>query len=349
MKVKLRLTLLAIVPTALILLNLTPYNLTEEKEIVYSAPISSEIRISFVGDINLASNVEVKLKQTNSHYPFEKVQSILSSSNISMGNLETSVAVGGRPQIKQFTFRSSPEYLEGVKWAGIDILSTANNHILDYGTNAFEETIYFLNYYRLLHCGAGMDISEAFKPVIIRKNNKKLAFFASSRVIPSVDWYATEHRAGVAGVYNPQLLLEKVKQSSLTNDLTTVYLHWGTEKAIMPNSDQKALAHLLIDNGADIVVGTHSHTVQGFEFYKGKLISYSLGNFVFTDYKKDSIILNVEILDNGVLKAQVIPCQINEFRPVPLTSSLDKENFYKMLQDRSINVKIKEGSLIQID
>lgn len=354
MKLKLGLILLALIPTFFILYYILPNTFKIEASLPVSAentqtaPASNEIGISFVGDIMFASNVEDKIKQTNPHYPFEKVRYLLTSSDFVMGNLETSVSVGGSPQDKQFTFRSSPQYLESVKWTGINILSTANNHILDYGTNALTETLNNLDHYGLLHCGAGMNISDAFKPVIINKNNKKLAFFAASHVIPSGNWYAVGHTPGVAGAYNPALLLQKVKESSQTNNLTVVYMHWGIEKAITPDSTQKTLAHQLIDNGADIVVGTHSHTVQGFEYYKGKLISYSLGNFVFTNQKNDSIILNVEVSDDGKITARVIPCEINQYRPEPLTSIIEKEEFYKMLEGRSVNVRIAGGELKQL-
>lgn len=305
--------------------------------------VSRVLSISFVGDILLASHVEKRMEQVSVNFPFDKVSHILSKSDFTMGNLESAIGVGGVKANKQYTFRANPKVLPAVKEAGIDILSLANNHVLDYGHYAFNETLENLKSNGLSCVGAGKDINEAFKPVIYEKKNKKVAFFGASRVIPTGSWYAGNDWPGVAGAYNPERLLQSIEDVSEYADIIVVYLHWGVERETIPKPYQRSLARLLIDNGVDVVVGTHPHVLQGFEYYKGKLIAYSLGNFVFTNIKNDSLILNVEFDEGEISSVGIIPCEIKNYRPEPLEDSLQKERFYRMIEERSFGVSINDG------
>lgn len=321
----------------------------ENKNIVNTIPISqsSEISISFVGDILLAANVEKKINREGVNYPFSEVKSILSTADFAMGNLENPVGTGGTPiPKKQYTFRASPRVLEGVKWSGIDVMSIANNHILDYGVKPFNETLQNLSDNGLHYVGAGRNEEEAFKPVILEKNNKKIAFLAGSHVIPYTSWYAGKNSPGVAGIYNPAKIIERIKAARQEADIVVVYLHWGIERETMPKAYQKNIGKKLIDNGADVVIGSHPHVLQGFEVYKGKLIAYSLGNFVFTDQRKETLVLQVSFDEKGLMKAEIIPCLIKNYRPEIIEDENQKKNFYKMIEDRSFNIKINEGKII---
>lgn len=307
--------------------------------------IRKGISISFVGDILLASHVENRINQAGVNYPFEKVSGLLSTSDFTIGNLESAIGFGGKPSAnKEYTFRANPRVLDGVKWSGIDILSVANNHVLDFGSIAFYETLENIKSRDMYYIGAGRDQTEAFKPVVQNKNGKKVVFFAASRVIPSGTWHAGENWPGVAGIYDPNKLLESMKDFS-QEDIVVVYLHWGIERESIPKPYQRNLAKLLIDNGADVVVGSHPHVLQGFEFYKDGLIAYSLGNFVFTNIKNNSMILTVHFDDNGIESAQIIPCLIKNYRPEPIENEDDKLSFYRMLEDISYGVEVNGGKL----
>ena len=274
------------------------------------------ITISFVGDILLASGVGRKIDENGSNYPFEKVRSYLSTSDLSIGNLESAVSVSGTPiQAKEYTFRADPKVIGGLKYSGLDILSLANNHVMDFGRDAFIETMGHIEDAGLNYIGAGEDIDEAYRPVIVESKGKKIAVFGASRVIPTVSWYAAKNNPGVAGAYNSERLIEEIKNVKGDMDYVIVYLHWGTEREQEPNKLQKSLARSLVDSGADVVVGTHPHVLQGFEFYKGKIIAYSLGNFIFTNYNNPTIILNIVLDQKRVESVEVVPCMIKNYFP----------------------------------
>jgi len=304
--------------------------------------------ISFVGDILLASGVGRKIDENGPNYPFEKVKSYLSSSDLAIGNLESAVAVSGSPmQGKEYTFRAEPKVIGGLKYSGLDILSLANNHILDYGREAFIETLGHIEDSGLNYIGAGEDIDQAYRPVTVESKGEKVAIFGASRVIPSGSWYATKNNPGVAGAYNTERLIEEIKNAKGNVDYVIVYIHWGTERETISNKLQRSLAKTLIDNGADIIVGTHPHVLQGFEFYKGKLIAYSMGNFIFTNYNNPTMILNVVIDKKRIKSAEVIPCMIRSYVPEPISVEKDKMDIYQMLENRSTNVNIVDGELFE--
>lgn len=307
------------------------------------------IMISFVGDILLASGVGRKIDSEGVNYPFKRVKDYLSSSDLAIGNLESAVAVSGTPvKGKEYTFRADPKVIGGLKYSGIDIVSLANNHILDFGKEAFIETLGHIGDSGLKYIGAGEDIDEAFRPAIVEIKNKKIAVFGASRVIPAVSWYAGKNTPGVAGAYNSERLINEIRAVKGDVDYVIAYMHWGTERETVSNKIQRSLARNLIDNGADIVVGTHPHVLQGFEFYKGKIIAYSLGNFVFTNYNNPTIILNV-ILDHNVESAQVIPCMIRSYVPTPTSTEREKQEIFQMLEDRSVNAKIVDGNIFEFN
>ena len=327
--------------------NLSNKELGEKIIDTNKLPVSRYVSIGFVGDILLASHVERRINETSVNFPFERVQEILASKDFAIGNLESAVGIGGSPVAnKKYTFRANPKVLDGVKWSGIDVLSVANNHVFDYGKTAFNETLQNLKSHNLNYIGAGKDENEAYGPVILEKNGKKIAFLGASRVIPDVEWYAGKNKAGVAGVYNSAKLVEQIRKVEQEVDVVAVYLHWGVERETIPKPYQRNLAKILIDNGADIIVGTHPHVLQGFEFHKGKLIAYSLGNFVFTNLKSETLILTVEFGDQGLAIAEITPCLINNYRPEPIIDYNKRKDFYKMIEDRSFGVSIKDGKIV---
>ncbi len=305
------------------------------------------ISMSFVGDILLASHVQSGVNRFGANHPFEKVKPLLSSSDFTVGNLESAVGMGGIPQPdKEYTFRADPMVLEGVKWSGIDVLSIANNHVLDFGSEVFDQTLNNISSSNLHYVGGGRNRAEAFSPVILEKGDKKIAVFAASRVVPDVSWHAGENSPGVAGVYDPRKLVEGIDYVRQQSDHIVVYLHWGTERETLPGSYQRRLARQLIDSGADVVVGTHPHVLQGFEFYNHGLIAYSLGNFVFTNLENDTLILTVNFGDEGIESSSIIPCMIRNYRPEPIKDINRIEEFYKMIEGRSFGVGVQDGKLV---
>jgi poly-gamma-glutamate capsule biosynthesis protein CapA/YwtB (metallophosphatase superfamily) len=312
-----------------------------------AAPVKN-LSIVFAGDIMLASSVGDKLDQAGGDYVLKLVKEELSSADLAIGNLECAVGVTGKPvKDKKYTFRARPEYLEAIKKAGFDVLSLANNHVLDYGESAFLETLANLKKYGLDYVGGGKNEQQANAPLYINIKGIRIAILASSHVLPSVAWKATGKNPGLASLYAPERFLAELKRARLNSDLLITYLHWGKEGAVKPESYQKNLAHSFIDKGADVVVGAHPHVLQGFEWYKGKLIAYSLGNFVFNSKINESALLQVNFSGRKLKCARLIPCEIKNYRPLIITNKNKIKAFYNNLACRSFKIKFdKDGNIL---
>lgn len=242
------------------------------------------IHFVFAGDILLSDHVMGAYnKAGNIGGVVDPVfQSVINSSDVFMVNEEFPFSDRGSAAAdKQFTFRISPERVSLFREMGIDLVTVANNHTLDYGTEALLDTCRTLDDAGILRVGAGADLAEAKKPVIMEIKGKTIGFLGASRVIPEGSWNATAHGPGLLTTYDPGILLQEIKKAKEACDFVVVYVHWGIERDERPQEYQRSLGKQYIDAGADLVLGSHPHVLQGVEYYKGKPIVYSLGNFVF--------------------------------------------------------------------
>ncbi|MCX7923986.1 MAG: CapA family protein [Clostridia bacterium] len=315
----------------------------EEKvnQIVASSPPKKTVTFSFGGDVLLADRVGNLIKQHGDGYILSDVKPVLQSADIAMVNFESPISTRGvREKDKQYTFRARPEHTSELTSAGIDIVTLANNHVLDFGIDALLDTFQNLDKHGILYAGAGRDIMRASEPVFITKNDTKVAIIASSHVIPFSTWAAGAKKPGVATTYNPSRIKEEIAKAKSQANVVAVYVHWGIEMKEKPVNYQKNLAKLYIDEGADIVIGSHPHVLQGLEFYKGKIIAYSLGNFVFTNYKKDTMILNIEAEKGKINEVKLIPCQINNCKPYLVKDTQRREAILEKVESISFDVDI---------
>lgn len=208
---------------------------------------------------------------------------------------------------KQFTFRVAPDKVSMFKEMDIDLVTLANNHALDYGTEALLDSIDTLDNADIAHVGAGKDLEAAREPVIAELNGRTFAFIGATRVIPVAEWAAGTDRPGMFSAYDGgRQLAESVKAAKQQADYVVVYMHWGIERDEMPNEVQRNIAHNIIDAGADLVVGAHPHVLQGLEYYKGVPIAYSLGNFVFGSQIPSTALLQADVDDSGI-RLRLIP------------------------------------------
>lgn len=241
------------------------------------------VSISFVGDVMLDSYFADYIRNYGVDYPWESVAPLLQEADIAVVNLETCVSNQGKSLKKEkYGFRAQPETLQGLVNAGIDIVNVANNHTYDYGKTAFLDTLLNLKEYGMDYVGGGNNIKEALEVKIIIKDELKIGFLSATEVSPSYS-KAGETKAGVAfySQSNYAHILEAVKTAKEKCDLLMVVLHWGAEYQDKPEKNQINIAHELIDNGADAVVGQHAHVLQGIEIYEDKPILYNIGNFLF--------------------------------------------------------------------
>jgi poly-gamma-glutamate capsule biosynthesis protein CapA/YwtB (metallophosphatase superfamily) len=297
------------------------------------------IEISFTGDVMMDWSVKSAINQHGPLYPFEYIKE---EGDYAVTNLETAVTTRSEPYEKTYNFKSNPPVLQGLKDAGFDMVSLANNHTMDYKEAGLLDTIEALNDYKLTYIGAGKNESEAYSHKVITLKGKDIAFLGFSRVLPSIDWYATEHKPGIASGYQLDRIVKHVKRAKEDADYVIVYIHWGTEKSVNPELYQKTYARKMIDVGADAIIGSHPHVLQGFEFYKEKPIAYSLGNFLFPDYVSGKTaqtgILSLH-LNNEEITMEFTPYQISNNRVVTITDG-QKKKILDELQKISYGVDI---------
>ncbi|MFC3787293.1 CapA family protein [Paenibacillus sp. GCM10012307] len=258
-----------------------------------------EVLLAFVGDILLAGSVQKKLDEEGFDYPYAKSLSYLADADLTAGNLESPFTTRGTPaEGKQFVFKGKPESLPALKEAGFDVVTLANNHTLDMGVEGLLDTMKHLDKAGIPYVGAGNNDTEAFAPVILESKGIKVAYIGISRVVPNVEWKAEKYRAGVAETYDTTRAKAAIERAKQEADLVVVMVHWGVERADHPENYQRNFAREYIDAGADLVIGSHPHVLQGFEQYKGKWIAYSMGNFIF------NMTSNEKSAETGVLDAK---------------------------------------------
>ncbi|TDF95979.1 CapA family protein [Paenibacillus piri] len=307
------------------------------------SPPAADVKLSFVGDVMFASKVEDLLKKNGWDYPYHYVKDYLTKADITVANLETPISTRGTPQFKEYIYRSSPDALPAFKEAGFDIVNASNNHILDYGQDALLDTMDELDKIGIKRVGIGRNSQEAYGHEIIEHNGIKVAFLGFSRVVPETGWFAGNNKPGLAETYSTKLPLEAIAKAREEADLVVVFAHWGVERKDRPVKEQTELAHKYIDQGADLVIASHPHVLQGFEQYKGKWIAYSLGNFIFTTNTEpatwESMILNATCTKERSCDLQMIPILTKGAQPVRMTEEDGAKLFDKMSRI-SVNAKL---------
>jgi poly-gamma-glutamate capsule biosynthesis protein CapA/YwtB (metallophosphatase superfamily) len=219
--------------------------------------------------------------------PFARISPPLTSSDFAIVNLETALTTRGRAQTKTYTFRSPPGFASVIRDAGIDAVSLANNHTLDFGVIGFEDTLDALDTVGVARIGAGRTRAEALEPLIVERGGVRVALLGATQIVPGPSWVATDDRPGLSTVgkqitdTNTQRLLEAVRSSRTRADLVVVVLHWGVEGDPCPSAVQRKLARELHDAGAAIVLGAHPHILQPIDHDGPNLTAFSLGNFIW--------------------------------------------------------------------
>lgn len=290
-----------------------------EEPVSYLPDLPPEaVEIAATGDVNLGGPLTGTIA-AQPDYPWRRVSGILRRADVAMVNLECAVSERGTPYPKQFTFRADPRSLPAMKDAGVDVASVANNHSLDFGTEAFADTISGLLATGIAPIGGGATEQEAWQPHVVTVEGVRFAFVAASRVIPHESWAVGAGGPGVASAYGETRLLREVKRAKAAADGVVVTVHWGLEGRTMPEPYQVSLAHRLVEAGASVVIGHHPHVLQPVVRYRGAIIAYSLGNFVFTSRVKvqRSMVLRIGVLPGGELVAARVPIAIVGGQPRP--------------------------------
>lgn len=277
------------------------------------------ITVAGVGDMLFDRQVKKLIESRGGEAPLARVAERLSRADVTVGNLETTLATGGkRNPVKEpkYAFRGHPDGVAGLKLAGFDAVSIANNHMLDYGWGPLRDTISSLWDAGIGTAGAGKDTDAAWTPATIETTQgARVAFLAFSHILPP-GFLAGEDRPGIAsGRMDRKLVVKAIRDAKKSHDYVIVSYHWGVEYEDDANGDQVRWARETIDAGADMVLAHHPHVIQGVEFYKGRLIAYSLGDFVFDHYSRktgEAFILEAELGPDGTPEALAVPVYLDD-------------------------------------
>lgn len=310
------------------------------------------VRLLFAGDVYLSDHV---LEAYDAAGGIDGVlsqgyQAEIQVADYFVTNEEFPFSTRGTPAPdKQFTFRVHPEKVKLMQEMGIDLVTLANNHALDYGRDAMLDTIDTLDHAGIRHVGAGKNLAEARKPAIVELNGRTFAFIGATRVYPEADWAAGTDSAGMFSAYDGgAALAEEVKAAKQQADYVIAYVHWGIEREEMPNEVQKSIAHRLVDAGADLVVGAHPHVLQGLEYYQGVPIAYSLGNFVFGSSIPSTALLQADVDDEGI-RLRLIPGASAAGYTRKLDDTEKIAAFYEKMSGLSSGVKIDADGYLCYD
>lgn len=272
--------------------------------------------------------------------------------DIAMINNEFPYSDGGSPLAnKTFTFRASPDSVKNLNEMGIDIVSLANNHAYDHGMEALLDTFDTLDGAGIAYVGAGHDIKEAMQPKYFIAGGMKIAYVSATQIerTPSPDTKeATEDSAGVLRTLDPERFLTVIKEASDNADLTVVYVHWGSENTYDVDDSQKSLARQYVESGADLIIGDHSHCLQGFEYVNGVPVIYSLGNFWFSSKDIDTAIVKAVVADKKVQSVQFVPCHQQNCKTRLLNKNTDGdyERILAEMVTLSFDVSIDEDGYV---
>ena len=273
--------------------------------------VPATLTITAVGDLCFASAPGQLIASKGGKAPFAAVASTLKRADVTLGNLECALSHRGSPVPgKTFTFRADPKAIEGLQAAGFDAVSLANNHARDYGSSALLDTVRYLNAGKIAHAGAGKNYSAAFAPALFRSKDTTVALLSFCQIGPA-NFAAGKNRAGTAYTLRLKTVTDAVKAARRKAGYVIVSFHWGTEyRYSPPTSRQIEFGRASIRAGADLVLSEHPHVIEGVEFYRKKLIAYSLGNFVFSQGHApghDSMMLTIQIGPHGIASVKARP------------------------------------------
>lgn len=294
-----------------------------------------EITLIAAGDIMLSRDVERKMiAKKDWKYPFRKTEDITSSADIAFGNLETPILKGDTVPSNSMLFRTDPQAVEGLQFAGFDVLSLANNHMMNFGHDGLQSTLNNLDSAGISHAGAGLSLDGIYRPVIKNVKSVKFGFLAYS--------YSNEQsRDGSENIYGVAKLDAGLMKSQVADlrknaDVVIASMHAGTEYSIDSGSAQVNFARGAIDAGADLVIGHHPHVVGTFEKYKDGYIIYSLGNFIFdqmwSDETRLGAVAKITFDKNKIVKIDFVPVKIFDYAQPRYAEDADKGRILQRLE-----------------
>ncbi|MFG1998444.1 CapA family protein [Spirillospora sp. NPDC048911] len=290
--------------------------------------------IAFGGDVHFEGELSTRLT-SSPDTAFGPIAAQFRQADLAMVNLETAVTTGGTPAPKDYTFRAPPTAFRALKSAGVDVVTMANNHGMDYGDTGLQDSLAASKQAGFPVVGIGRNAGEAYRPYKVTVKGARVAVIGATQVLDDnlvEAWTATDAKAGLASAKNAPRLVQVVQQARKEADVVIVNLHWGQERNSCATPVQRQLAAQLADAGADAIVGSHAHVLQAGGYLKGKYVHYGLGNFVFYNSNGPTAQSGVLTLTfdpkakaTRVTKADWAPAVISGGVPQPLTGTLAQQ------------------------
>lgn len=308
---------------------------------------SKPVTLVFAGDVLLSNYIL-------GNYEHSGIDGILSSqllaelqnADIAVINNEFPFSTRGtQAPDKQFTFRVDPEYVTILNEMGIDVVSLANNHVLDYGAEALLDTFDTLDHAGISYMGAGTDLTRAKALITKEAGGKTFGFLAASRVIPVISWDIQNAAPGVFTTYDPARLINAIQEAHDHCDYLAVFVHWGVEHEAYPQDYQVTMAQQYIDAGADLVIGAHPHVLQGISYYKDKPVFYSLGNFIFSREIPKTAMIKITLDEEKAPVVQILAASASDAR----TIACDQDSqiaIYDYLEEISTGISINADGIL---
>ncbi len=313
-----------------------------------SPPRRRAVTIALAGDVHAEGVLRSRLDDPATAFTGTAFD-VLARADVAVVNLETAVGTGGEAEPgKRFVFRAPPTVLTALAAAGVDVVSLANNHVLDFGRGLLTETFGALAEAErgeppLRAVGVGRDVDEAFRPALIDVGDTRIAMLAATTASldptadPTGHWAVTASRPGTADAIRPERLVRAVARARRGADVVVVYVHWGVQGESCPTPHQRDLAARLLDAGADVVAGSHAHRLQGDgPGGDGGYVAYGLGNFAWylpsSDGEPTGVLsLRVRPTERGqradVLRARWTPAAIGADGLPRVIGSTGRERF----------------------
>lgn len=258
----------------------------------FSFPLNNEVNnnqvsIVFAGDVMLGRSVMgASIDNNDPYYSFRNTADFLKNADITFANLENPIVKNCPRHVGGFKFCTTPEIADGLTFAGIDVVTLANNHTNNYGREGVEETKEYLTSKNINYVGQGN--------LVIKEINETKFGFLGFDYVTSQKTIETD--------------MNLIKESDSKVDVLIVSPHWGTEYKNIASGFQRGVAQQMVENGADLIIGHHPHWVQNNEMVGDTLVYYSLGNFIFdqmwSEETKKGLLLKITFEGKDIIKTE---------------------------------------------
>jgi len=284
--------------------------------------------IVFTGDVISARSVNFKVLENNDfNWPYLKTKDLINNADFTVINLETPLIKNCPLTNEGMIFCGDLKNVQGLVFAGIDLVSVANNHFANHGQEGIDETVRNLAENKI-------DVVGLNNIFVKKIKDTKFSFLAYNDI--------EKEQISISNV-NEEKIKKDIQEAKKISDFIIVIFHWGVEYQDMPDDRQRELAHFAIDNGADLIIGNHPHWIQPVEVYRDKIIVYAHGNFVFDQMwslkTRQGVVGRYTFYDNFLIDIEFTPIQIEDYGQPFILENEEKQNILNSLKEKSTSLK----------